>query len=117
MNTTCLIAMVTHVVKSSVSVEGSAFGGSGRLVVSPVSSASVPFRAWAVDCILDGQSLFIAERCRPTDGGDFQVNNYLPSSAAPEGRQPETEQIEAAGTVFDSKLSPVERVSPGSEQG
>lgn len=52
MNATCLIAMVTHVAKSTVSVEGSAFGGSGRLVVSPVSPASVPFRAWAVDYIL-----------------------------------------------------------------
>lgn len=65
---------------------------------------------------MDGQSLFIAERCRPADGGDFQVSNYLPSSAAPEGRQPETEQIEAVGTVFDSKHSPVECVSPGNEQ-
>lgn len=69
---------------------------------------------WTI--FLDGQSLFIAERCRPTDGGDFQVSNYLPSSAAPEGRQPETERIEAAGTVFDSKHSPVECVSPGNEQ-
>lgn len=65
---------------------------------------------------MDGQSLFIAERRRPADGGDFQVSNCLPSSADPEGGQPETEQIEAAGTVFDSKHLPVECVSPGNEQ-
>lgn len=50
----------------------------GVLGVSPVSPASVPFRAWAMETIfLDGESLFIAERCRPADGGDFQVSNYL----------------------------------------
>lgn len=51
--------MATHVVKSSVSVGGgSAFGGSGRLGVSPVSPASVSFRAWAVDYIL-GRTEFV----------------------------------------------------------
>lgn len=50
--------MATYVVKSSVSVGGSAFGGSGRRGVSPVSPASVSFRAWAVDYIL-GRTEFV----------------------------------------------------------
>lgn len=52
MNAACLIANVMHAVKSSISVERSAFGGSERLAVSRVSPASVPFGALAVDSIL-----------------------------------------------------------------